>query len=132
MTSTELKHQARLKEWALAIQECRSSELSVKQWCRERGITTATYYRWEREVLSAGAPRLPDAVPGVFVEISNPSRQCRNVAEPSATLRIGESSIEFYQEIGPELLLAMIKGVRSSQRPAKGAVCLTWCFSDLE
>lgn len=33
MTSTELKHHARLKEWALAIQECRSSELSVKQWC---------------------------------------------------------------------------------------------------
>ena len=106
MTSTELKHQARLKEWALAIQECRSSGVSVKQWCRERGITTTTYYRWEREALSA-------ATPEVFVEIPNSSRQCRNAAECSATLRIGENSIEFYQEIGPELLLAMIKGLRS-------------------
>ena len=113
MTSTELKHQARLKEWALAIQECRSSGLSVKQWCRERGITTTTYYRWEREALSAAAPRLPEAAPEVFVEIPNPARQCRNVAGHSATLRIGENSIEFYQEIGPELLLAMIKGLRS-------------------
>ena len=113
MTSTELKHQARLKEWELAIQECRSSELSVKQWCRERGITTTTYYRWEREVLSSATPRLPEAAPEVFVEIPNPSRQCQNVAEPSATLRIGESSIELYQEIGPELMLAIIKGLRS-------------------
>lgn len=113
MTSTELKHQARLKEWALAIQECRSSGVSVKQWCRERGITTTTYYRWEREALSAATPRLPAATPEVFVEIPNSSRQCRNAAECSATLRIGENSIELYQEIGPELLLAMIKGLRS-------------------
>lgn len=29
MTSTALKHQARLQDWAEAIQECRSSGLSV-------------------------------------------------------------------------------------------------------
>ena len=52
MTSTELKHQARLQEWAGAIQDCRSSGLSVRQWCRERGTTPTTYYRWERELLS--------------------------------------------------------------------------------
>jgi hypothetical protein len=87
--------------------------VSVKQWCRERGITTTTYYRWEREALSAATPRLPAATPEVFVEIPNSSRQCRNAAECSAPLRIGENSIELYQEIGPELLLAMIKGLRS-------------------
>lgn len=113
MTSTELKHQARLKEWALAVQDCRSSGMSVRQWCRERGTTATTYYRWEREVLSAAAPRLPEAAPEVFVEIPHPSRQCRNDADHSATLRIGESSIEFYQEIGPELLMAIIKELRS-------------------
>ena len=44
MTSNGLKHQANLREWAVAIQECRSSGQSVKQWCRNRGITTTTYY----------------------------------------------------------------------------------------
>ena len=50
MTSIELKHQARLQEWAGAIRDCRSSGLSVRQWCRERGTTPTTYYRWEREL----------------------------------------------------------------------------------
>ena len=31
MTSIELKHQARLQEWAGAIRDCRSSGLSVSQ-----------------------------------------------------------------------------------------------------
>lgn len=33
MTSNELKHKARLQEWALTVQECRSSGKPVKQWC---------------------------------------------------------------------------------------------------
>ena len=52
VTSTALKHQARLQNWAEAIRDCRSSGLSVKQWCRQREITTTTYYRWESEVLA--------------------------------------------------------------------------------
>lgn len=48
MTSNALKHKARQQEWIVAIQECRSSGLPVKQWCRNRGITASIYYRWER------------------------------------------------------------------------------------
>ena len=40
MTSAELKHQAELQEWAAQIQECRSSGLSVSEWCRQQGVTT--------------------------------------------------------------------------------------------
>ncbi len=61
MTSTELKHQARQQKWVAAIQNCRSSGLPVRQWCKQRGITPSTYYRWEREVLSIAdaAPEFP-------------------------------------------------------------------------
>ena len=113
MTSTELKHQARLQEWTMAIQECRGSGLSVRQWCREQGVTTTTYYRWEREVLSKAAPALPAAASDVFVEIPAPKQPCQNVAERFATLRIGNGCIEFHQEIGPELLKAIIEGLQS-------------------
>ena len=50
MTSNELKHKAKLQEWALTIQECRSSGKPVKQWCIENKIKVTTYYRWEREI----------------------------------------------------------------------------------
>ncbi len=113
MTTTELKHQARLREWAMAIQECRGSGLSVRQWCKEQGVTTTTYYRWERELLSKAAPALPGATQDIFVEVPVQAEQCRNAAECFATLRIGNGCIEFHQELEPELLKAIIEGLRS-------------------
>ena len=51
MNANEAKHEARVSEWTKRVRECRSSGLSVKAWCAEQGIKTATYYRWEHEVL---------------------------------------------------------------------------------
>ena len=39
-TLSELKHEAKKQEWSIAIQECRSSGLSVSEWCRQQGVTT--------------------------------------------------------------------------------------------
>ena len=51
MNANEAKHEVRVDAWRERVRECRSSGLSVKVWCTEHGINTATYYRWEREVL---------------------------------------------------------------------------------
>ena len=52
MTSAKLKHRVKLQEWAARIQDCRSSGLSVRAWCRQEEINAATDYRWERELLA--------------------------------------------------------------------------------
>ena len=51
MNANEAKREARIAEWTERVRECRSSGQRVKTWCAERGISPATYYRWEREVL---------------------------------------------------------------------------------
>lgn len=74
MTSNELKHKAKLQEWALMVQECRSSGKPVKQWCIENKIKATTYYRWEREILGdAGKSRNKSERNGtpVFAELGN-------------------------------------------------------------
>ena len=53
MDAWEAKHQAQLPMWKERIAECRSSGMSVRQWCLEHGISPTTYYRWEREALSS-------------------------------------------------------------------------------
>ena len=115
MTSTELKHQARLQEWAVAIQDCRSSGLSVRQWCRQRGITPTTYYRWERELLSiAGSTKaLPETPAVAFAELPVPKQVSCNTAERSATLRVGNVSIDIYPQCGPEQLKALVEILRT-------------------
>ena len=114
MTSTELKHQARLREWAEAIQDCRSSGLSVRQWCREKGTTTTTYYRWERELLSAASSMTPQTeVPAVaFAELPVPKQVCRNTTERSATLRIGSASLDIYPNCDTEQMKTLVELLR--------------------
>ena len=95
MTSAKLKHRVKLQEWAARIQDCRSSGLSVRVWCRQEGITAATYYRWEREVLTATGTMPRFSVPVVtFAELPAPEQMSCNVAVRSATLRIGFASLD--------------------------------------
>ncbi|MEI3361346.1 MAG: transposase [Oscillospiraceae bacterium] len=112
MTSNELKHHAKVQEWGSAIQGCRSSGLSVREWCRQRGVTPTTYYRWESKVLS-GIRRKDGEGRSVTVFVELPAPQpLRNVSERTATLNVGSGSIDLYQEVGPELLRALVELLR--------------------
>jgi transposase-like protein len=115
MTSNALKHQARLQEWTAAIEECRSSGLPVKQWCRNRGITTATYYRWERELLAltSGTRSKPQpAGTTTFAELPAPRQPCRTVSERSATVHIHDVAIDIHPGMDAELLKTLLDAVR--------------------
>ena len=97
MTSNELKHEAKKQEWSMSIQECRGSGLSVSEWCRQRGVTTATYYRWERELLTGVRKNgAPPSTAVTFAELPEPKKMSRNVAERCATLHIGKASLDIY------------------------------------
>ena len=105
MTSAELKHRAKLQEWLVRIQDCRGSGLSVRAWCRQEGINATTYYRWEREVLAAAGTMPRSSVPAVtFAELPAPEQVSCNVVERSATLRIGNASLDIYPSCDAEHL----------------------------
>ena len=54
-------------EWAARIRSCRSSGLSVRQWCSENQISPQTYYRWQRRIFDMvkvqQAPQFADVTP---------------------------------------------------------------------
>ena len=113
MTSTELKHYAKLQEWSARIQDCRSSGLSVRAWCRQKEINATTYYRWERELLT-GVRRnrtLPSTTV-TFAELPAPVQASRNVAERCATLHIGKASLDIYPGCDAEQLRLLVELLR--------------------
>ena len=113
MTSAELKHQTKLQEWAAQIQNCRSSGLSVRAWCRQEGINTSTYYRWERELLTAANQSPCSGVLAVtFAELPEPKKMPRNIAECYATLHIGSASLDIYSECDAEQLKMLVEFLR--------------------
>ena len=113
MTSNELKHEAKKQEWSMSIQECRGSGLSVSEWCRQRGVTTATYYRWERELLTTANQAPCSGVPAVtFAELPAPKQVSCSVAERCATLRIGSASLDIYPDCDVEQLKMLVELLR--------------------
>ena len=113
MTSTELKHHARLQEWTARIQDCRSSGLSVRAWCRQEEINAATYYRWERELLATAETRLRSDVPVVrFAELPAPKQVSCSVAERCASLHVGNASLDIYPGCDAELLRLLVELLR--------------------
>ena len=113
MTSNELKHEAKKQEWNIAIQECRSSGLSVSEWCQQQGVTTTTYYRWERELLT-GARRngTPPSTTVTFAELPEPKKMSRNAAEYSATRHIGSAGLDIYPGCDAEQLKMLVELLR--------------------
>ena len=113
MTSNELKHEAKKQEWSMSIQECRGSGLSVSEWCRQRGVTTATYYRWERELLTGVRKNgAPSSTAVTFAELPDPKKMSRNVSERCATLHIGSTSLDIYPGCDAEQLKMLVALLR--------------------
>lgn len=113
MTSNELKHEAKKQEWSMSIQECRGSGLSVRAWCRQEGINAATYYRWERELLALAETEPCSSVSAVrFAELPAPKQVSRNAAERSATLHIGNASLDIYPGCDTEQLKMLVELLR--------------------
>ena len=113
MTSNELKHEAKKQEWNIAIQECRSSGLSVSEWCQQRGVTATTYYRWERELLTEVRRNgTPPSMTVTFAELPAPKQVSCNVAERCATLHIGKASLDIYPGCDAEQLRLLVELLR--------------------
>ena len=109
MTSAKLKHRVKLQEWAARMQDCRSSGLSVRAWRRQEEINAATYYRWERELLDLAETELCSSVSDVrLAELPAPKQISRNVAERSATLHIGNASLDIYPGCDTEQLRLLV------------------------
>ena len=47
MNAWDLKREAAIPMWQARIKACRSSGLSVREWCAANGIDRRTYYKWE-------------------------------------------------------------------------------------
>ena len=113
MTSAELKHRVKLQEWSARMQDCRSSGLSVRAWRRQEEINTATYYRWEWELLAlAETEPCSSALAARFAELPAPKRGSRNAAERSATLHIGNASLDIYPGCDAEQLRLLVELLR--------------------
>lgn len=67
-----VRDEYRAQKWAMLIEECSSSGLSNREFCRQRGIAEKTYYYWLRklrsQIAAAAAPKLVPLEPSFQAE----------------------------------------------------------------
>ncbi len=84
--------------------ECRSSGEPVQKWCAEHQTSTATYYRWEREILGRVGRKgkenqaLVETAPE-FTEIQA-VRSCNVRGQAIMTLRAGTVEVDIHAGAG--------------------------------
>ena len=74
----ELNQQNKLAVWGERVAECRASGQSVLSWCKEHGICSQTYYKWQKTAVHPSGSAAGSSVCG-----SHSSAQ-RNSSGPSS------------------------------------------------
>ena len=111
-----MKHAALLQEWSTKIAECRSSGISVKTWCAERGIPIKTYYYWEKRFVTEATRHLSLPAPtqaGMLMRINPdalPGDEMGTVGS-CITIRHGESVITVPAGSSAEAVAELVKAL---------------------
>ena len=94
-----LKHQEKIAVWSERIADCRSSGIGVKAWCEGNGVSSSSYYKWQKKLFSLAAQSEPQ-----FAEVS--------VAPPariSATVRMGDVSVDIHSGADAETTAMLLR-----------------------
>lgn len=93
----QLNEQNKLALWAERVSECRNSGQSVLTWCKEHGICSQTYYKWQKRLYNMAQAqnegqfaeitpdvRVQDATPvAVTVHAAGIAADIHNGADPA-------------------------------------------------
>ncbi len=111
-----MKHAALLQEWSSKIAECRSSGMSVKAWCNEKGIPIKTYYYWEKRFVTEATQQLSLPAPtqaGMLMRVDPdalPSGDENSIGS-GITIRHGESVITLPAGSSAEAVADLVKAL---------------------
>ncbi len=68
--------------WQMAIEAWQSSGLSVRQFCRQEGLSEPSFYTWRKQLTHAAAPELNPGMsypPSAFIQVSLPEASTRGI-----------------------------------------------------
>lgn len=95
--------QPQLQQWQAEIRERQESGMSVREFCREKGLSPSAYYRRLRRVREMNREFGPAVVP------------IRTVSAPSGSMEIvsGEIRITVNGNVSPDSLESVIRALKS-------------------
>ena len=109
----QYNQEQKLIEWAKKITERQESGMPIEKWCRERGISKQTYYRWQKRVFEAAQRQQQVEFAEVRTSESlqlpaTGGSECEK-SGLAATVRLGKLEVEFYHGTDERLLETVLR-----------------------
>lgn len=98
-----LNRQEKVAVWSERIAACRSSGISVRAWCEGNGISTASYYKWQKKLFCLAAQTAPQ-----FAEVC-----VAPAAKISATVHLGNVSVDVHSGADAETTAMLLQILQS-------------------
>ena len=108
---TEAKNQVKLRNWQMMYSEYQASGQTVRRWCEEKNLSTKTFYYRLRKLREATIKQeLHEIIP-----VRDSVEETKATTANAGVIRITGRGItaELPQDISPELLTALLKGLSS-------------------
>ena len=98
-----LNRQEKIAVWSERVAACRSSGISVRAWCEGNGISTASYYKWQKKLFCLAAQSAPQ-----FAEVC-----VAPVAKISPTVHLGDVSVDIHSGADAETTAMLLRILQS-------------------
>ena len=99
-------HRNNLAQWSSRIADCRSSGMTVTQWCEQHGIPKSTYYTWQRKVYNAASTG------NAFVEVQVEAERDKAPGVTIATVSVGGITAEIHAGADEATMAALLRAMK--------------------
>lgn len=110
----DLNKDATIQLWADRVSTCRSSNLTVREWCQQNGIAYSSYYHWQKKLFdTAVANAHPPVTQFAEVSLSTTSFTSQNSAhEVIASIGASGIIVQLYANAKAGAIAAICKGLK--------------------
>lgn len=123
MDAQKVKRQYHLSKWRPIVQECRTSSMTVKAWCKKNKVSEQQFFYWQRRLreelctsVQIQGKEHKEHQPTIFapITVQNHHKETLQSAPfiPDLVISIGDYRLELANQTNPELLEALLKVIR--------------------
>lgn len=103
----QFNENSKMAEWAARITDCRNSGQGVVAWCKENGVCTQTYYKWQKRLFETAQAQQEKH----FVEVT--PAQPMSSGGIAVTIRIGSAEAAIHNGADGATVEMVLRALRS-------------------
>lgn len=120
MEAKKAQQQYLLSKWATIIQECRATEMTVKDWCLENNVNKDQFFYWQRKIRKQLCTSVENSVKDPLitfaqVQLTNSRNDSMQKVSFSAGMivNVGDYQLQINNDTNPKLLETVLKVIQN-------------------